>query len=154
MATGSSLHQCSVKWYNKCYMCSAPLDFIAIISEDKLKAFYTYSKFKPIDFTYNISCRKIIGLNLRNLCLKCYCFKKIKMIPGPVQLAQRECTGKSNMFKFKRNLLSESEVYKWIKGFFEFSERPDLEEYLIRTRRYVIPGLSVIIWTKRSYIYS
>ena len=134
-------------------MCSAPLDFVAILSEDKLESFYTYAQFKPIDFTANVALRKVVGLNLRDVCLRCYIYKKCKMIPGPKQLRTRECTGKSDMLKFSRQPLSEGEVYRWFESFFEFSERSDVEEYLIKTTRYAVPGLPVVIWPVRSYIY-
>ena len=35
----------NVIWYSQCYMCSAPLDFVANIPDDKLDALYTYAKF-------------------------------------------------------------------------------------------------------------
>ena len=133
-------------------MCSAPLDFVAILPDDKLESFYTYSEFKPIDFTSNVALRKIVGLNLRDVCLRCYIFKKCRMVPGPKQLMERESTGRSDMFKSNRQPFSESEVYRWFEGFFEFSERPDVEEYIVKTRRNVIPGLPVVIWPLRSYI--
>lgn len=152
MATESSLHPCAVKWYRKCYMCSAPLDFAAMIREDKLEAFYTYARFKPINFSSNLAYRKIIGLNLRDVCRRCYVFKKCEMIPGPRELCSRECTGTSKFLKFKRQPLSQSDVYNWFEGFYEFSERSDLEQYLIKTKRYAIYGLIVIIWPEHSYI--
>lgn len=152
MDTESSSRQCSVKWYHKCYMCSAPLNFVAVVPEDKLESFYTYSQFKRIDFTGNVALKKIVGLNLREVCLRCYIYKKCNLIPGPKQLRTRECTGKTDMFKSDRQPLSEDEVYRWFESFLEFSERPDVEEYLVKTRRYAISGLTIIVWPLRSYI--
>lgn len=136
-----------IRWHNKCYMCSAPLDFSANIPGEYLRAFYTYSKFKPINFVTNMSYVKIIGLNQRRLCLKCFSYKKCKQLPGPKKLFMRETGQIKDLMTHGRSPLTTQDVYEWFKDFDEFAKRKDLEQYLVKDAKFSMPGLTVLIWS-------
>lgn len=129
-------------------MCNAPLDFAVIMSSEKIKAFYTYCEFKPMKFLANTSFKKIIGLNQRRLCFNCYSHVYLHMIPGPRELLKRETTIKpTRMMHYTHPpTLTLEMVYEWFKGFNEFCARPDLEEYLLKTKKFKASGLVVIGW--------
>lgn len=126
-------------------MCSNPLDLAVIMDRERAKTFYTYFNFRRIDFIKNCSHLKLIGLRQRKVCMTCYCVKKLKMLPGPKDLMKREITGRGLPRVIES--LSARDLYVWFNNFKEFSERKDVEEYLMDTpSRYRTPGLAVIIW--------
>ena len=106
------------------------LDFAMILSHEHLEAFYTYSTFKPQSFMRNVSYLKIIGLNQRKLCGRCFFHKKLKIIPGPRELCNREI-GKTNKFFKTRAPLTQDDAYRWFEGFHEFLNRKDLDECIM-----------------------
>ena len=136
-----------IEWYHKCFMCSAPLDFMVNIPSEHLEAFYTYSKYKPITFIGNISYKKIIGLHQRLLCLRCYVHKKMKIIPGPLDLMKRETSGTCKFLTSTRPPLSQRDAYIWFSDFNEFLKRKDLDECLMKNAAFTITGLAIIVWS-------
>ena len=136
-----------IKWYNRCFMCSAPLDFIVSIPGEHLEAFYTYSNYKPITFISNISHMKIIGLRQRRVCLRCFIHKKMKVMPGPRDLMVREVTGKSHMLTKTKPPLSQNDAYVWFSDFNDFLNRPDVKDCLMKNASFSVSGLSVIVWS-------
>jgi len=133
----------SVKWYNTCYMCRAPLDYAVSLAESDLEKFYTYSNFKPKNFIHNLSYHKIIGLNQRKLCLSCYCTKKTKSLPGPRDLMKREI---GTRLKKPEGALTERDVYTWFEDFDHFRKRKDIDELVDQNYKYATPGLIILIW--------
>ena len=131
-------------------MCNAPLDFMVNIPDEYLEAFYTYSKYKPITFTGNISYKKIIGLHQRLLCLRCFLHKKMKIIPGPLDLMKREINGTTKFLTSTSPPLSQRDAYKWFSDFNDFLNRKDLEDCLMKNVHFSISGLTVIIWSHRA----
>lgn len=135
----------NVQWYSTCFMCHAPLDFAVIMGEDKMKALCTYAEFKPISFLGNTTHKKIIGLNQKKLCMRCFICKKYKEVPGPLALRNREQSGRM-VLQCEYPPLSEKEIRMWFEGFDEFSKRPDLEEYMLNRSSPNIKGLIMISW--------
>ena len=136
-----------IKWYISCYMCSAPLDFCVILHGQHLEALYTYSNFKPISFSRNLSYLKIIGLNQRKLCRRCFANKKFKTMPSPKDLRLRETTGSHNRMLKGKYPLTREDVYNWFKDFNEFCHRADLDLFLMQNATFYIPGLTVVVWS-------
>lgn len=139
-----------IEWYHKCYMCSAPLDFMVNIPGEHLEAFYTYSNYKPITFIRNISYKKIIGLQQRRLCLRCFLHKKMKVMPGPRDLMKRETSGTSGFLTSTRPPLSQQDAYTWFSDFNDFLHRKDLQDCLLKNANFSISGLAVIVWTQHA----
>jgi hypothetical protein len=128
-------------------MCSVPLDFCLMLHDKHLEALYTYSKFKPISFANNMTYLKIIGLNQRKLCKRCFENKWCKTIPGPRDLRLRETTGSNKSILKGEYPLTQKDAYNWFKAFQEFSDRPNLELFLMQQNAtFSIMGLIIVPW--------
>ena len=144
MKTMYSTTMASIKWYNTCYMCTSPLDLLLCIKEKQLRKFYTYCKFKPMNFMTNCSFLKVVGLHQRTLCLNCYALQKYKLVPGPRQVRHRELTGRGKIVESSYATLTVKQIHDWFFDFRDFCNRTDLDEILMEEKIPHVRGLHVI----------